>query len=95
MRTVYLGDHLEVALGRHIRVRPGVHGNVVALVERGLELLRIVDDVAADHEVGDGLLVGFEEGEQGRRCLRDRDFIKMALFKKMEDDAHLSAHRQS
>ncbi len=65
-----LAEHLHVAEGCHVRVSPGVHCDIVSVrAIRGQELLPVVEDVHANHEMGRLLVVLLEERVQGRREL--------------------------
>jgi hypothetical protein len=70
-RLAHLCDDLLVALRRHVRVGPSVHGDIVAQIKLLSEGVEIVSDVAPNHEVGDLLIIRFQEFDQFVRPLSE------------------------
>jgi hypothetical protein len=65
-----LGHHFFVRLRRHKRVRPSVNGDVVQIIDRGLELQRVQENVLTNKKVGRALVVLDEEVVEGIRRLK-------------------------
>lgn len=57
----YLSHNLKISLSGHVWVGPCVHGNIVSLSQGLLELGRVPDNVAPDHEMGRALVVRLQE----------------------------------
>ncbi len=65
----YLSYDLLIGLSRHVRMGPGMHGQVTALFQNGQELLGIIEDVDTNKEVRGGLLLLREELQKLRCAL--------------------------
>lgn len=74
---------------------PSVNGNVVLIdIERGLELLRVLEDVLTDKEVGRMFVILCEEVVQNIRRLQDNRRQTMQRKKKKKNQP-AADHRQS
>lgn len=94
-RPAEFSEQLLVRQRGHVGVRPGVHGNVVVeLLEGPEELLRVVEDVDTDEEVGRMDLVLLQEVVQPVGRLYAANKVQMSISAPSRIDVNSITYRQ-
>lgn len=65
-----LTNNVKIGKGRHVRMGPCVHSDIVVSFERILELIGTAEDVHADHKMSGSLIVRLQKVNKPGRELR-------------------------